>query len=55
LKNFLEETKDDWNYITPIDFYKNYYNKKPFILDLRQKMILINFIYGDPQIFFGLI
>lgn len=35
--NFLENTKDDWNYITPSDFYKNYYNKKPFVLDLREK------------------
>jgi len=28
-RDFLHETKDDWNYITPTDFYINYYNKKP--------------------------
>lgn len=51
-KDFLEETKDDWNYITPMDFYKNYYNKKPFILDLRQKNDFNQFhIRGSTNIF----
>ena len=36
-KNFLDNTKDDWNYITPVDFYNKYYNKNPFIVDLRNK------------------
>jgi hypothetical protein len=51
-KDFLEDTKDDWNYITPIDFYKNYYNKKPFILDLREKNDFNKFhIRGSTNIF----
>lgn len=51
-KNFLENTKDDWNYITPSDFYKNYYNKKPFILDLRDKKDFNQFhIKGSTNIF----
>lgn len=50
--NFLENTKDDWNYITPSDFYKNYYNKKPFILDLREKNDFKQFhIKGSTNIF----
>lgn len=50
--NFLENTKDDWNYITPTDFYKNYYNKKPFILDLREKKDFNQFhIKGSTNIF----
>ena len=28
LRKFLKKTKDDWNYITPMDFYTKYYNKK---------------------------
>jgi rhodanese-related sulfurtransferase len=50
--NFLENTKDDWNYITPSDFYKNYYNKKPFVLDLREKNDFNQFhIKGSTNIF----
>ncbi len=50
--NFLENTKDDWNYITPSDFYKNYYNKKPFVLDLREKKDFNQFhIKGSTNIF----
>jgi rhodanese-related sulfurtransferase len=44
-RNYIEKTKDDWNYILPTDFYKNYYPKlinktnKDFILiDLRDSM-----------------
>lgn len=39
LRNFLKETKDDWNYITPLDFYNNYYlkNKDYFLIDLRDE------------------
>ncbi len=37
LRDYLHDTKDDWNYITPIDFYNNYYLKKDyFLIDLRR-------------------
>jgi hypothetical protein len=36
-RNFLKETDKTWNYITPYDFYHKYYNKKPFVLDIREK------------------
>lgn len=37
LKQYLHNTKNDWNYITPIDFYNNYFLKKRdyFLIDLR--------------------
>lgn len=37
LRHYLHETKDDWNYITPLDFYKDYYvpKKDYFLLDIR--------------------
>jgi len=35
LLDFIESTKDDWNYITPEQLRKN--QKKFFILDIRQK------------------
>jgi len=39
LQNYVEKTKTDWNYITPLDFYKNYFiNKRDyFLIDLRRK------------------
>jgi hypothetical protein len=42
LRNYLRSTKDDWNYITPIDFYNKYYAnpkayKDVYLLDLRRK------------------
>ena len=38
LRQYLNKIKDDWNYITPIDFYDNYYLKKDYLLvDLREK------------------
>jgi len=39
LQNYLETTKDDWNYITPKDFYHKYYktNKSFFLLDIRER------------------
>ena len=39
LRDYLHRTKDDWNYITPIDFYNNYYLKKKdyFLIDLRSE------------------
>jgi len=39
LREYLHSTKDDWNYITPIDFYNNYYLKKKdyLLIDLRSE------------------
>jgi len=38
LQKYLHDTKDDWNYITPKDFYEQYYNKKGYLLiDLRDR------------------
>lgn len=38
LRSYLHDTKDDWNYITPVDFYKQYFGKKNYLLiDLRDK------------------
>ena len=44
-RDYLRSTKDDWNYITPIDFYNKYYSKPQaarstgnyYLLDLRSK------------------
>ena len=27
LQKYIKNTKDDWNYITPIDFYNDYFTK----------------------------
>jgi rhodanese-related sulfurtransferase len=40
LRDYLRSTKDDWNYITPIDFYNKYYVKRRvrntyYLIDLR--------------------
>lgn len=52
LHDYLKNTKDDWNYITPVDFYEKYYNKNPFIVDLRQKKDFQEFhIKGAHNIF----
>jgi rhodanese-related sulfurtransferase len=40
LRGYLRSTKDHWNYITPNDFYKEYYvkrNKNYYLIDLRSK------------------
>lgn len=45
LRKFLHSTKDDWNYITPIDFYNKYYlknknkgnDKDYYLIDLRSR------------------
>jgi rhodanese-related sulfurtransferase len=40
LRHYLHSIKDDWNYITPIDFYKDYYVKRSkdyYLIDLRSK------------------
>ena len=38
LKDFIKDTENDWNYITPTDYHKKYLGKKNHILiDLRSK------------------
>ena len=38
LRSYLHTTKDDWNYITPTEFYEQYYGKKDyFLVDLRDR------------------
>ena len=39
LRDYLHSIKDDWNYITPIDFYNKYYlkNKDYYLIDLRSR------------------
>lgn len=40
LREYIKKTKNDWNYITPYDFYNKYYkkNKKNYVVvDLRKK------------------
>lgn len=42
LCNYVQTTKNDWNYITPYDFYHKYYLKPDkmksiFLIDLRKK------------------
>jgi rhodanese-related sulfurtransferase len=39
LRNYLKSTKNDWNYITPLDFYNDYFLKKKdyFLIDLREE------------------
>ena len=41
LRDYLHSTKDDWNYITPIDFYNKYYLKQKekdyYLIDLRSR------------------
>ena len=39
LREYLHRIKDDWNYITPIDFYNDYVVKKKdyFLIDLRSE------------------
>ncbi len=57
LKSYIENTKDDWNYITPKDFYEKFYIKKNkmkdiFLLDLRKKEEFKKFhIKGAKNIF----
>jgi rhodanese-related sulfurtransferase len=53
-REFLHTTKDDWNYITPIDFYKEFYMKKKeyFLIDLRdEKSFKEMHIKGAKNIF----
>jgi rhodanese-related sulfurtransferase len=38
-RQYLQKTKNDWNYINPLDFFDNFYLKKKdyFLIDLRSK------------------
>ena len=57
LQKYIQNTKDDWNYITPYDFYHKYYmNKKKYksiyLLDLRKAEEFQKFhIKGAKNIF----
>jgi len=39
LRKYLSDTKNDWNYITPVDFFNNYFNKNKdyMLIDLRKE------------------
>ena len=39
LRHYLKSTKNDWNYITPVDFYNDYLlkNKDYYLIDLREE------------------
>ena len=39
LRHYLKSTKNDWNYITPLDFYNDYLLKKKdyYLIDLREE------------------
>lgn len=39
LRDYLKSTKNDWNYITPLDFYNDYLLKKKdyYLIDLREE------------------
>lgn len=39
LREYLDKTKNDWNYITPLDFYHEYFLKKKdyYLIDIRRE------------------
>jgi hypothetical protein len=39
LRDYIHSIKDDWNYITPMEFYNDYYltNKDYLLIDLRKE------------------
>lgn len=57
LKHYIQQTKNDWNYITPLDFYEKYYLDKEKhnnydLIDLRKKSEYDKFhIRGAKNIF----
>ncbi len=55
IREYLHSIKDDWNYITPIDFYNKYYLKKKdyFLIDLRKKKSMKKCILKVQKIYFG--
>ena len=46
LKFFLEDTKDDWNYILPEDFEKQRKKKDFFILDTYSQILVLLKLLG---------
>lgn len=54
LREYLGNTKKDWNYITPTEFYNNYYgkNKNYVLIDLRDEKEYNKYhIKGSKNIF----
>jgi len=57
IKSYIKNTKNDWNYITPKDFYETIYQNKNkmkniFLLDIRKKDEFRKFhIKGAKNIF----
>lgn len=54
LKDYIKHTKNDWNYITPSEFYKKFFQKKKdyYLIDLRKKSEFKKFhIKGAKNIF----
>jgi len=57
LKNYIDKTSNDWNYITPNDFYNNYYMNRLkdgtyLLLDIRKKEIFDQYhMKGAKNIF----
>jgi rhodanese-related sulfurtransferase len=57
IKSYIKNTKNDWNYITPKDFYETIYQNKNkmkniFLLDIRKKDDFKKFhIKGAKNIF----
>lgn len=44
LRKFVQNTKNDWNYITPVDYYNKYHGKNNHMLiDLRDSEIFQKF------------
>jgi rhodanese-related sulfurtransferase len=40
VREYVKNTKEDWNYITPVDFYQTYFSKRRrdfVVIDLRKK------------------
>ena len=57
LQNYISETENNWNYITPSEFYNNYYMNSSkadsyILLDLRKKEVYNKYhINGAKNIF----
>jgi rhodanese-related sulfurtransferase len=57
LKKYIDKTSNDWNYITPNDFYNNYYMNRLkddtyLLLDIRKKEIFDQYhLKGAKNIF----
>jgi rhodanese-related sulfurtransferase len=57
LRNYIDKTENDWNYITPVDFYHKYHTNKSqqgkyLLLDIRNKDVYDKYhITGAKNIF----